>query len=253
VIVIDDVFARKFFPNQDPVGRRIQSSNFEGAAEIVGVVGHVKQWGLDLDDTEKLRAQFYIPCMQMSDTFIAMQPTGSDMIVRSDNAGAGLLDSIRNVSQQISSAQVIFGAQSLEAVITDSLAGRRFSMILFGAFAVLALLLASVGIYGVISYVVGQRTHEIGIRMALGACRSDILRLILQGAGKLTLIGIAVGLVSALILTRLMARLLYGIGPSDPLTFIAVPVILISVALLACYLPARRTTKVDPMVALRYE
>jgi predicted permease len=253
VIVIDDVFARKFFPNQDPVGRRIQSSNFEGAAEIVGVVGHVKQWGLDLDDTEKLRAQFYIPCMQMSDTFIAMQPTGSDMIVRSDNAGAGLLDSIRNVSQQISSAQVIFGAQSLEAVITDSLAGRRFSMILFGAFAVLALLLASVGIYGVISYVVGQRTHEIGIRMALGACRSDILRLILQGAGKLTLIGIAVGLVSALILTRLMARLLYGIGPSDPLTFIAVPVILISVALLACYLPARRATKVDPMVALRYE
>jgi predicted permease len=253
VIVIDDVFARKFFPNQYPIGRRIQSNNFAGPAQIVGVVGHVKQWGLDLDDTEKLRAQFYIPCMQMSDTFIAMQPSGSAMIVRSDNAGAGLLDSIRNVSQQISSAQVIFGAQSMEAVIADSLAGRRFSMILFGAFAILALLLASVGIYGVISYVVGQRTHEIGIRMALGACRSDILRLILRGAGKLTLIGIAVGLISALILTRLMARLLYGIGPSDPLTFIAVPVILISVALLACYLPARRATRVDPMVALRYE
>ena len=130
VIVIDDVFARKFFPNQDPIGKRIQSNNFAGAAQIVGVVGHVKQWGLDLDDTEKLRAQFYIPCMQMSDTFIAMQPSGSAMIVRSDNAGAGLLDSIRNVSQQISSAQVIFGAQSMEAVITDSLAGRRFSMIL---------------------------------------------------------------------------------------------------------------------------
>ena len=207
----------------------------------------------DLDDTEKLRAQFYLPCMQMSDAFIAMQPSGSALVVRSDNAGAGLLDSIRNVSQQISSAQVIFGAQSMEAVIADSLAGRRFSMILFGAFAILALLLASVGIYGVISYVVGQRTHEIGIRMALGACRSDILRLILRGAGKLTLIGIAVGLISALILTRLMARLLYGIGPSDPLTFIAVPVILISVALLACYLPARRATRVDPMVALRYE
>jgi predicted permease len=253
VIVIDDVFARKFFPNQDPIGRRIQSNNFAGAAQIVGVIGHVKQWGLDLDDTEKLRAQFYIPCMQMPDTFIAMQPSGSAMIVRSDNAGTGLLDSIRNVSQQISSAQVIFGAQSMEAVITDSLAGRRFSMILLGAFAVLALLLASVGIYGVISYVVGQRTHEIGIRMALGACRSDILRLILRGAGKLTLIGIAVGLISALMLTRLMARLLYGIGPSDPLTFIAVPVILISVALLACYLPARRATKVDPVVALRYE
>jgi ABC-type antimicrobial peptide transport system permease subunit len=135
----------------------------------------------------------------------------------------------------------------------DSLAERRFSMILLGAFAALALLLASVGIYGVISYVVGQRTHEIGIRMALGARRLDILRLILSGAGKLTLIGIAIGLVSALGLTRLMANLLYGVGPSDPLTFIAVPAILISVALLASYLPARRATRVDPMTALRYE
>jgi predicted permease len=253
VIVIDDVFARKFFPNQDPIGRRIQWNNLSGPAQIVGVVGHVKQWGLDLDDTEKLRAQFYIPCLQMPDAFVAMQPSGSAVIVRSDKAGSGLLDSIRQVSQQMSSTQVIFGAQSMEAIIADSLADRRFSMILLGVFAMLALLLASVGIYGVISYVVGQSTHEIGIRMALGAGRSDILHLILRGAGKLTMIGIAVGLVSALILTRLMAKLLYGVGPSDPLTFIAVPVILISVAALACYLPARRAAKVDPMVALRCE
>jgi ABC-type antimicrobial peptide transport system permease subunit len=164
-----------------------------------------------------------------------------------------LLDSIRHASQQISNEIIIFGPQSMDEVITSSIARRRFSMILLVAFATLALLLASVGIYGVISYVVGQRTHEIGIRMALGARQLDILRLVLSGAGRLAVIGVAVGLASALGLTRLMANLLYGVGPNDPLTFIAVPAILISVALLASYLPARRATKVDPMVALRYE
>ena len=117
VIVIDDVFARKFFPNEDPIGKRILSDNFAGPAEIVGVVGHVKQWGLDVDDTEKLRAQFYFPCMQMSDGFLAMTPSGSAMIVRSDNAPTGLLDSIRHASQQISHDVVIFGPQSMEEVI----------------------------------------------------------------------------------------------------------------------------------------
>jgi predicted permease len=253
VIVVDDVFARKFFPNQDPIGKRILSNSFAGPAQIVGVVAHVKQWGLDLDDTEKLRTQFYIPCMQMPDSFISMAPSGSTVVVRSGNAGNGLLDSIRHAGQQISNELVIFGPQSMDEVIASSLARRRFSMILLLVFAALALLLASVGIYGVISYVVGQRTHEIGIRMALGARQLDILRLVLSGAGRLAVIGIGVGLVSALALTRLMANLLYGVGPSDPLTFIAVPAILISVALLASYLPARRATKVDPMVALRYE
>jgi predicted permease len=253
VIVIDDVFARKFFPNEDPIGKRILSDNFAGPAEIVGVVGHVKQWGLDVDDTEKLRAQFYFPCMQMSDGFLAMTPSGSAMIVRSDNAPTGLLDSIRHASQQISHDVVIFGPQSMEEVIATSLAERRFSMILLVVFAALALLLASIGIYGVISYVVGQRTQEIGIRVALGAGRSDIIGLVLSGAGKLSVIGIGIGLLLALGLTRLMASLLYGVGPNDPITFIAVPAILIAVALLASYLPARRASRVDPMVALRYE
>jgi len=253
VVVVDDVFARKFFPDRDPIGKRILSDNFAGPVEIVGVVGHVKQWGLDMDDTQKLRAQFYLPCMQMPDGFIAMTPSGSTMIVRSDAAAAGLIDSIRHASQQISNESVIFGPQSMDDVIAVSLAERRFSMILLVAFAALALLLASVGIYGVISYVVGQRTHEIGIRMALGAHQLDILRLVLGGAGRLAGIGIALGVASALGLTRLMTNLLYGVGPNDLLTFIAAPAILILVALFASYLPARRATKVDPMVALRYE
>lgn len=253
VVVIDDVFARKFFPNQDPIGKRILSNYFAGPAEIVGVVGHVKQWGLDSDDTEKLRTQFYLPCMQMPDSFTSMTPSGSGIVVRSDQAGTGLLDSIRHASWQISKQIIIFGPQSMEEVVAGSLARRRFSMILLIVFATLALLLASIGIYGVISYVVAERTHEIGIRMALGARQPDILRLILAGAGRVAFMGVAVGLVSALGLTRLMANLLYGVGPNDPLTFIAVPAILISVALLASYLPARRATKVDPMIALRYE
>jgi predicted permease len=252
VVVVDDVFARKYFPNQDPIGKRIQSDFFAGG-EIVGVVAHVKQWGLDADDTQKLRAQFYIPCMQMSDAFMSMQPSGSAMVVRADNAETGLLDSIRHASQQISNEIIIFGPQSMDEIIASSIARRRFSMILLVVFAALALMLASVGIYGVISYVVGQRTHEIGIRMALGARQLDILCLVLSGAGRLAVIGIGVGLVSALGLTRLMAKLLYGVGPNDPLTFIAVPAILILVALMASYLPARRATRVDPMVALRYE
>jgi predicted permease len=253
VVVIDEVFARRLFPNGDAIGKRIESRLIGEPAEIVGVVGHVKQWGLDTDDTESVRMQVYIPCMQMPDAFLGLQPSGSGMVVRSGIASAGLLDSIREVSRQMSSEQVVFGAQSMQDVVAESLGDRRFSMILLAAFAALALLLASVGIYGVISYVVGQRTHEIGIRMALGARQLDILGMVLAGAGRLAVTGAAIGIASALLLTRLMTKLLYGIGPNDPLTFIAVSVVLIAVALVASYLPARRAAKVDPMVALHYE
>jgi predicted permease len=252
VAVVDDVFAKKFFPNESAIGKRIISTSSPAPVEIVGVVGHVKQWGLDVDDTERLRAQIYLSCMQMPDDFISMAPSGSEVVVRSDSMPT-LLDSLRHATRQISREEVVFSPQSMDSVIADSLARRRFSMILLGAFSLLALLLASVGIFGVSSYVVGQRTQEIGIRMALGARRLDILRLILGGAGKLALAGVAVGFVCALALTRLMAGLLYGISPNDPLTFVVVPAILIFVAMLASYLPARRAAKVDPLVALRYE
>ena len=253
VVVVDEVFAQKYFPNQNPIGKRINLNRSAGLAEIVGVVGHVKQWGLATDDQQSLRSGLYIPCMQMPDDFVAMSPSGSAVVVRAAGASAGLLDSIRRVSAQMSNQEVIYGAQTMDSLISDSVASQRFSMILLTVFAVLALVLAGVGIYGVISYVVGQRSHEIGIRMALGAQRADILRLILNRGGKLAGIGVALGLAAALGLTRFIASLLYGVGATDPLTFAGVSVLLTLVALMACYVPARRAAKVDPMVALRYE
>ncbi len=253
VVVIDEVFAQKYFPNQSPLGKRINIARSAQLAEIVGVVGHVNQWGLATDDQQSLRSGLYIPCMQMPDEFIAMTPSGSAVVLRSEGNSAGLLDSLRQINAKMSNQQVIFGAQTMDSLVSDSVATRRFSMILLAVFAVVALLLASVGIYGVVSYVVGQRTNEIGIRMALGARQGDILLLILGRGGKLVGLGVAVGLAAALGVTRLMASLLYGVGATDLPTFAGVAVLLTVVALAACYIPARRAGKVDPMVALRYE
>jgi predicted permease len=253
VIAIDEVFARRFFPNQDPIGKRININGYSTPAQIVGVVGHVKQWGLDSDDAQELRSQMYLSFMQLADEAMALVPAGLDVVVRSEADTPGLFDSIRHVNEQMSREQVIYNPQTMNEIVSASLASQRFSMILLGVFAALALLLASVGIYGVISYVVGQRTHEIGVRVALGAQRLHILRLILGRGGMLTLAGVGLGLASALGLTRLMASLLYGVRATDPLTFAGVAFLLTLVALAACYIPARRATKVEPMVALRYE
>jgi ABC-type antimicrobial peptide transport system permease subunit len=148
---------------------------------------------------------------------------------------------------------IVYGSESEEEVVARSIASQRFSLILLGAFAGLALLRAVIGIYGVLSYLVGQRTREIGVRMALGAQRLDVLRMVLGDGARMTMVGAAIGLVAALALTRLMASMLFGVRPTDPVTFAAVAVLLCGIALFACYLPARRAAKVDPMVALRYE
>jgi predicted permease len=253
VAVVDESFADKYFGRQDPIGRHINLKEIDKPLEIVGVVGHVKQFGLDADDRETLHAQLYCPLMQMADKDIQQTGSGVDVVLRSDGAHPATLDSIRTAITSMNGEQFVYNVSSFDEIISKSLAAQRFSIILLGAFAALALLLASIGIYGVISYVVGQRTHEIGIRMALGADRLHILRLILGGGGMLALAGVVLGLASALGLTRLMASLLYGVRATDPLTFAGVAALLTLVALAACYIPARRATKVDPMVALRYE
>ena len=250
VAVVDETLAQQRFGAADPLGRRIMVG--EDPYEVVGVVGHVKQWGLD-NDQKELQAQLYVPLRAAPDQQV--QGTGGmGVIVGANNdIGPSFFTSIREVVQAQNNQNVISNAQTMNEVIADSLAQRRFAMIVLGAFAAAALLLASLGIYGVISYLVGQRTHELGIRVALGASRRQILSLVLGHGLKMTLAGVAVGLIAAFGLTRLMRNLLYGVGATDPATFAVIAVLLIFVALLACYLPARRATRVDPLVALRNE
>ncbi len=251
-IVIDEQFARLYFPNQNPIGKHIHLAIFEGLAEIVGIAGHVKQWGLDENIHSPIQAQFYLSIAQVPDQFMPLFRNGG-FIVRTAAAPENSLAPIRHALSALDPNIVVFETQTMEKIVAGSLAARRFSMILLGIFAALALLLSCVGVYGVISYLAGQRTHEIGLRMALGAQRTDVLRLVLGHSAKMALLGVALGLVASLSLTRLMAKLLYGVTAYDPLTFLAVAALLILTALAASYLPARRATRVDPMIALRYE
>ena len=254
VVVVDQVFAEKYFPSQDAIGKRIHLVNNGGrVAQIVGIVGHVKQWGLDADDAQALRAEYYLPCMQMPDEFLAGAQSGTGMALRYDGSLEAALDSIRRVNRQMSSEQVIAGEQTMEAIISDSMASRRFAMILLGAFAQIAMSLACVGIFGVMAYLVSQRTQEVGIRMALGAQRKDILGLVFGRGMRLTAMGICAGVLAALALTRLMGQLLFDVSPTDPVTLSAVVLLLALMALIACYVPAVRAMRIDPMRALRTE
>ena len=191
--------------------------------------------------------------MQLPEKMMPMVADAVAVVLRTEGDPAAIMSQVRDAVNQVDPREVIYGAQTMDDVIATSFAARRLSMTLLGIFASLALALSCVGIYGVISYLVGQRTHEIGVRMALGAQRSDVLRLVLGQGARMALIGVAVGIAAALGLTRLMANQLFGVTAHDPLTFVVVTILLTLVALLACYLPARRAVKVDPMVALRYE
>jgi predicted permease len=255
VAVVDEVLARKYFPNGDAIGKTIHVGNRDDSYEIVGIIGHVKQWGLDVDDQNSLRAQAYFAFMQMDDSTMALVPSNTEVVVRSARNISGFMDSIRRTNDRISKDEVITQVQTMHEIIESSLASQRFAMMLLGAFAAIALVLAGIGLYGVIAYVVGQRTNEIGIRMALGAQRGTVLRWVLWQGTRLALAGVVVGLVAAAALTRLLAKLslLFNVSATDPLTFSAVAGVLLLVAVAACWIPARRAARVDPMVALRYE
>jgi predicted permease len=263
VVVIDTSFAQKYFPGQDPIGKHLRVLDFESDPTqrtwinlvIVGVVGHVKMWGLAGDALRPLQAQMYRPLMQSSDLEIEDYAQGVGVMVRSRSSlpSAQLFEAIRRKLAGYNSEMIVSGNESEEEVVAQSIGSQRFSLIMLSVFAGLALLLASVGIYGVLSYLVGQRTREIGVRMALGAEPLDVVRMVLDDGVRMTLVGAALGVVAALGFTRLMTGMLFGVKPTDPITFVVVAMLLCGIALFACYLPARRAARVDPMVALRYE
>ena len=253
VVDIDDVFARTYFPHENPIGKRIHLALFNESPEIVGVVGHVKQWGLDADAKSAVEAQFDYPFMQLPEKLMPLAADAVAVVLRTEGDRTAVMGSVRRAVEEIDPREVVYDVQTMDEVVSNSYAPRRLSMILLGAFAALALALACVGIYGVISYLVGQRTHEIGVRIALGAQRRDVLRLVIGHGARMALMGVAIGVGAALALTRLMAHQLYGVSAHDPLTFAGVAMLLMIVAVAACYIPARRAMRVDPMVALRHE
>lgn len=253
VAVIDASFARKYFPNVDPVGKRLNIGLLDIQPEIVGVVGHVEHWGLGAKGHESLQSQIYLSVWQVPDRFWPLLSNGSGYVARTTSSPLGVVSAVRAAAAKADPSSVVYGARPLQEIVANSIATQRLAMILLSVFSALALVLSSIGIYGVISYLTGQRTHEIGIRVALGASSTDVLRMVLGEGMKLTLIGVVIGIAAALGLTRLIAKLIYGVGASDPITFGGVAVLLTGVALLACYIPARRAMHVDPMIALRYE
>ncbi len=253
VIVIDDVFARMYFPNENPIGKSVYIALFGVEAKVVGVVGHVKQWGPGGDAKAAVEAQFEYPFMQLPEKLMRLAADAVAVVVRTRGDPTAIMGPVRRAVQELDPREIIYSVQTLDEALSNSFAARRLSMILLGLFAALALVLSCVGVYGVISYLVGQRTHEIGVRMALGAQRNDVLRLILGQGVRMALMGVGIGLVAALALTRLMSRMLFGVSATDPLTFAGVAVLLCGVAVVACYIPARRAMRVDPMEALRYE
>jgi len=252
VALIDESFARKYFPNEDPVGKRINIGLLEMQTEIVGVVGHVEHWGLG-SRSHGLQAQIYFPIWQVPDRFWPLLANGGQYVARTTGAAGDLTAAIRRAAGGATGGAALFGVQPMEEIVARSISSQRLTTLLLGIFAALALVLAAVGIYGVISYLTAQRTHEIGVRVALGASRSDVLRLVLGQGLKITLIGVGIGLAAALALTRLITTMIYGVGALDPLTFAAVALLLSGIALAACWLPARRALRVDPAVALRQE
>ena len=256
VMVIDSVFARMYFPKSDPLGQTL-SAGFEtvGPCQIVGVVGHVKHWGLG-GSTQYTQNQMYFPLYQDPDQWVASNYADLTVVVRTPLDASTMMLAIKAAVYAAGSDQPVYDIHNMQQIASDSMSSQRFPMILLGAFAVLALVLASIGVYGVISYSVTQRVHEIGVRMALGAEKRSILMMVVSHGLRLAVGGLAIGAAAALILTRLLSsysHLLYGVSASDPTTFISVSAILIGVAILASYLPARRAMRVDPMLALRHE
>lgn len=242
VAIINNDLARIYFHNEDPIGKRITFDDGESWISIVAVIGDVRQLGLD----SSAKPEVYFPYLQVA------APSMS-LVVRTTSNPSSLAGAVKSQIQMIDKDLPIDDAKTMQQLLAESVSGRRFNMLLLTVFAMVSLVLAIVGIYGVMSYSVTQRTHEIGIRVAIGAQSRDVFRMVIGQGMMLAMIGITFGLVGAFALTRLMTTMLFGVEPTDPATFVSIAVLLTSVALVACYIPARRATKVNPLLALRYE
>jgi putative ABC transport system permease protein len=251
VTIIDSELAKQFFPNQDPIGQKLIFSPDFPPFEIIGVVGHVKHYGLDT--AGPVRLQYYMSFNQVPEQYMNLVSGQVTLLLRADRNPTNLIGFVRNAVLSMDRNQPIFKVQTMDEMLTASVGARRFAMLLITMFAGLALILSLVGVYGVIAYSVVQRTREIGIRVALGASKSDILKLMVQQGMIPVAVGLIVGIAGAFAFSRFIAGLLYAVSPFDPTTFIVTPLFMIFVALLASYIPARRAMKVHPVIALRYE
>jgi len=250
VAIVSQSLAQKYWPGESPIGKRLKP-NFKGSSwcTVVGVVADVRHWGADV----AIEPTAYYPYTQIPDSIRSLLEANMSLAVRSSLPERSVLPSIRAAVSQVSSTTPIYSVESMSGLVADAGALRRFDLSLLDIFSVLAVLLAAVGVYGVTAYSVSQRTREIGVRMALGALRRDVLRLILGQSARLALAGVLIGVPAAILLRRLMASLLYGIGENNPLVLAAVPIVMMLVVLLACYVPARRAAGIDPLRALREE
>jgi predicted permease len=245
VTIIDEYFAEQYWPHEDPLGKRIRTGGLDSKEPwitIVGVAGRIKQDALDSDP----RIAFYMPHSQYT-------TSAMNVVLRSNVAPATLTSAIKKELRAVDPDLPIYNVRTMEDRVRDSLARRRFSMVMLGLFAFLALAIATIGIYGVMAYMVSQGTREIGIRLALGATPAHILRLVVRQGMVLAAVGVGIGLIGAFALTRLMGSLLFGVQSTDPLTFVVIAMLLAVIALLASYIPARRAARIDPMVSLRCE
>jgi putative ABC transport system permease protein len=246
VLLTNQRLAEQYWPNQDPIGKRLKIGPVDSPNQwltVAGVVNNVRQ-----TEISEQKYEIYVPYAQERRVFMAPR----DLVVSTKADAASVVGAVRQAVWSVDKDQPISNVQTMDQVVAASISKERFETLLLGLFAGLALLLACVGLYGVISYAVVQRTHEIGVRMALGAKPVDVLRLVIRQGMGLTVIGLMVGVAVGSVVTRVLSDMLYGVGTRDPLTFVGAPLLLLVVAFLACYIPARRATRIDPLVALRY-
>jgi predicted permease len=256
VIVIDEVLAHDAFGTADPVGKRlwIPEMGYGGNVfQIVGVVGHVRHWGLGADDQAKVRAQIYYPFSQLPDSFMHRWSQLMSIAVRTEVPPLSVVSSLRSELKGAAGDQVLYEVRTMEQLASDSLANQRFLLLLFGIFAAVALLLACVGIYGVLAYLTGQRTSEMGMRIALGARAADVIWLVLRQSLSMIVIGVALGSAASLAAERVLLRSVSGMQPAALVSFAVMIPLLFAAALLASFLPARRASRIDPVVALRQD